>query len=614
MEGRVVDSKGRPLQGATVTAGAEIDNVHHVHTTESRRDGAFTVSGFPPTVRLFAWAETDGLASQSYGPIALPQSNDMLEIILHTESIVRGTVVDERGNPLEGMRIVPQFVSADILREVEVTSDAHGRFELSGMFPGSSSLLVCRDDINIINLGQIPYITLSAGEVIDGVTLVCEIADQSITGIVVNSRGAPVAGAHVESPMTGYERVRTDNHGHFDLPGLSTAIYRIQASKRGYVTTEIQDIASGTSDVRIVLPDAIRVEGVVIDAATKQPITNYELKYCWSPKLMLLDQNYESMSSDNGSFALDVEQDGLVRVAARAPGYLLGYTDLQLDAGTSLVQDVTVLMHPSSSIQVAVHNQHGEPLAGVLIQSGAGQKSDADSWGAGRTDANGRFSIAPTAIAHDVLTFIHPDLPMTRVPLEPRHYEGEQLDVVLQEGTELDFTVYLNGRPFPNASISFQNINETLATDQNGNANTKTIPSGVYDVMVSFNFNEADGNTYWMTYLDVIEVVPGARSDVFIDAAGGTASISGAITGVMAQTMIQLEIDTVDGARKYYRLYDGSVPPSYVFHDLPPGIGTLRFSYTLPDGQRNSTTLDITIADGESVELDLSPNLVASTH
>ncbi len=177
--------------------------------------------------------------------------------MLQEEAIIRGTVVDERGNPLEGMRIIPQFEISEPRREVEAVSDARGRFELAGMFPGTSLMRVVRE-IEIIN-SPVPRITLTAGDIIEDLALVCQVGSEVIAGIVVDKHGETVPWARVECSGINSKSVQSDVQGRFSFEGLSPGYYRIQARRSGYRGVELADVNAGSHNVRIILPDPFRV-------------------------------------------------------------------------------------------------------------------------------------------------------------------------------------------------------------------------------------------------------------------------------------------------------------------------------------------------------------------
>lgn len=605
--GRVTDMSGHPVTGALVTARMEKENTPRVNTTHSASDGSFQISGFPETVELYTWAETDRLVSKTYGPLGVPQHSNSATIVLSPESIIRGTVVDDSGKPLEGLRVIPQFVQDEAGREVEATTDAKGRYELTGMFPGGAFLRVCRD-VEIVNQ-PIPSITLSAGEVIEDLTLVCQTPNQTIEGIVVSQSGTPLAGANV---WCSGERTRTDDRGNFVLTGLMSGAYRLGVSSSGHMHADIPNVATGRRDVRIVLSKQVNVEGRIIHAESHEPLTEFEIKSCYPSHTMLQDRGYESTVSFNGSYALDIKQEGHIRIAARASGFLIGYSDVHVKAADGNVYNIDILMRPSSTIRGVVRDQHGKTLEAVEIRTDIGQMYNPNITPADRSAANGSFTIDPVRVGDLAIMFTHPDLPKTITKLNPENLQGTPLEVVLYQGTELDVTALLDGAPFPNATLHFPEIDETLHAGADGRVTGRSIPPGVQKIDVTFNSADGRGNHYWMTYEDEIDVVPGSRTVAIIDAVAGTGSLSGTIEGFVRQTSLRLSLDTADGKRHYHRFFDSEVPPTYTFDRLPAGIGRLHFRYTLPDQRLSTANFDVSIAEGEHLVIDLSPE--ALTH
>jgi len=188
--GRVVDENGAPISGATVTAHADPDNTRILNKSVSDSNGRFSVSGFPKTFELTLWAELDGLVSELHGPYALPQSESVPppDVVLWKEAIVRGTLVDRAGRPLEGLRVWTEFNPHVSARELDYVSDSNGHFELKGIPPGITFLHVS-SGVEITNSPWPHHYTLAAGEILEDVVIECSVGNQYIAGTVVDQQG-----------------------------------------------------------------------------------------------------------------------------------------------------------------------------------------------------------------------------------------------------------------------------------------------------------------------------------------------------------------------------------------------------------------------------------------
>lgn len=110
-------------------------------------DGRFEETGLPPgTVRLRV--EAEGFAAWT-GEVDVPPPRvaervtaDPVEVELEEAAVVRGEVVDARGDPVPGARVRAERPVRLVLGRGErpVTTDAAGRFELGGLSPRSTAL------------------------------------------------------------------------------------------------------------------------------------------------------------------------------------------------------------------------------------------------------------------------------------------------------------------------------------------------------------------------------------------------------------------------------------------------------------------------------------------
>ena len=116
-----------------------------------------------------------------------------------------------------------------------------------------------------------------------------EPARATISGRVVDPKGAPVEGAHVIARSTralppAFENaVRTlpsatsDEEGKFELDTAAGERYNVSASSPGLAPAEALDIASDTRDLTLTLTRGAALRGVVRDKATGAPVVAFTL-------------------------------------------------------------------------------------------------------------------------------------------------------------------------------------------------------------------------------------------------------------------------------------------------------------------------------------------------
>jgi RNA polymerase sigma-70 factor (ECF subfamily) len=583
--GHVVDPEGDPVSGATVSAHAEINNFWLTNTATTAADGRFEVSGFSETVGLNVWAELGDAVSESYGPFALPQSADTVpKITLWPEAIIRGVVVNREGAPLEGFRVLPQFIPDASGREIEAVSDASGTFELKGMPQGTSVLRVCRE-VEIVN-SPCPRVTVSAGELVEDVILECGVGTGYIAGVVVDDRGKPLSAEVRSSGPDGSEtRTRANGAGMFVLEGLSSGTYRLTAYDWGrHIPDEAVEAKTGESTVRLVLHDPIPVSGMVVDAETGAPVARFEIKDCYDPSLIIHDQRYESVQNPEGAFDLSVVQTGDVRIAARAKGYLLGYTDVHLALGQQPLTGVEIRLEPHGNLKGSVVDSEGAPVSGALIFSGRVQVSDADDYASARTGSDGSFILPASKLLGDTLVAYHPDYPRSEVNVEPAHRAGKPVEIRIAVSTELECMFLMDGVPVSGATVSLTRDGEgrhpPLAretTRQEGMCMFHGLTPGVYAISGAPSPQTLPLVSSFVVELELQE---GESLHVDLPFETGTASVSGAIVGNADFINVDLEIPRAYGWQRYHFISeDGTNSHQRVdIPNLPAGPATLRAS------------------------------------
>ncbi|MCL4692613.1 MAG: RNA polymerase sigma factor [Candidatus Hydrogenedentes bacterium] len=607
--GRVVDPNGSPVAGAIVTGHAEINNFWLTNTAMTASDGSFDVSGFPETVSLSLWAERDDAVSESYGPFALPQLADSApEITLWPEAVIRGVVVDRAGAPVEGLRVLPQFAPHVSGREIEAVSDVNGAFELKGMPPGTSSLRVCRD-VEIVN-SPCPQFTLTAGEVVDDAILECSVGTGYIAGVVVDGRGNPLtAEVRSSSPDGSDSRTRANGAGMFVLEGLPAGTHRLTAYDWGrHIFGEAVEAKTGESTVRLVLHDPISVSGKVVDAKSGEPIANFEIKDCYAPGLIIHDQRYEPVHNPDGAFDLSVVQTGEVRIAARAKGYLLGYTDVQLALGQEPLSGVEIHLEPHGDLNGTVVDSEGAPVSGALIFSGKVQVSDADDFASARTGSDGAFILPASKLLGDTLLVYHPDYPETEVTVEPAHRAGRPMDIQIADSVQLECAFLVDGVPVTGASVSLTRDGEEKqaqrnhqVTAQNGLCQFRGLAPGVYSVTGSPPGQELP---LFMSVATELELREGESVHVDLPFETGTGSVSGAIAGYADYMNVHLEIPRASGTQQYHFISeDGTNSRQRVdIPDLPAGPATLTISWGVRGQASYRVEREIQLQPGTAID------------
>ena len=129
VKGTIVDSSGRPVEGANVRySGDKQPGVHNNTKTDSH--GAFQIGPLVAgSVYVSAFQETADFSRETDQFIEVPL-NYLRLVMPDADGTVNGTLVDHAGKPVADAEI-----TADLLRR-KTHTDAQGRFELTGLVKG----------------------------------------------------------------------------------------------------------------------------------------------------------------------------------------------------------------------------------------------------------------------------------------------------------------------------------------------------------------------------------------------------------------------------------------------------------------------------------------------
>jgi len=143
--GKVVDTNGQPIAGATVTPiewhARSGDNLDAVTTDAS---GLYHTGMLPPGFRYSFSTNAKGYAS-IFTDSLFPQPGETLNaadiVLKRKDSFVAGRVIDSHGFPLARAEVTPNDD-----RDTHVTTDKQGKFRIDGVAPGDITLEVKKGD------------------------------------------------------------------------------------------------------------------------------------------------------------------------------------------------------------------------------------------------------------------------------------------------------------------------------------------------------------------------------------------------------------------------------------------------------------------------------------
>jgi len=281
-------------------------------------------------------------------------------------------------------------------------TDANGIFRVGGMPPGPRELTVyatgypaIRAKTNIVPDMKPAEITIEAGG--------------SLTGVVVDAAGRPVAGAHVGA--RGASSV-SDASGHFQLDGLPLhRTFDLSASVKG-ASGSIEDARVGAEPYRIVLLPKPVIRGRVLDDVTGQPITRFQsslgVRSNPGEDVAFFPSDREDNDSQDGTFERRSISYPMARVRVRADGHLPAQTP-EVKAGETPAAFVLRLKR-GDDVVGAVLDPDGAPAEAASVawvssdrQAFVGAEGKLEGHYIAspeivvKADAQGRFTLPPSA-------------------------------------------------------------------------------------------------------------------------------------------------------------------------------------------------------------------------
>lgn len=373
--GQVSNSHGQPIAGVTVGIGPG-------KTTTTDATGYFTLSELPvcryqitpehtsytftPTSRDIEISTADWTNLNFTGQSTLPTYN------------LSGTVLDDQGLPVPGVTI------SDGTGYTTQTG-ADGTYVFSEMVEGSYTLTAEKSGYEITPASIL--LTLTAD--LSGQDFTAQLIRYSISGLVVDSGSAPLAGVTITDGQG--HTAQTAEDGLYTLPDLIPGSYSLSAVKTGYTFS----------------PTALAVDLTTGDA-TSQNFTGTRNTYTISGTIQTVGgplagvtvragADHTALTAADGTYSLQGLLPGDYTLTPEKTGYLFSPMPLYVTLGEANQsgQDFYAYLEQysiSGNVSIA-----GVGLAGVTVDAGAGHTAE--------TDANGNYVLPDLQPGLFILTF-----------------------------------------------------------------------------------------------------------------------------------------------------------------------------------------------------------------
>jgi len=393
MFGTVTDASGGPIAKARLSVAG-------LSGGETDVGGQYSIC-LPldaPTLRI----DADGYGSLEerigWGNGAQTMTGEQRrDFSLVPEAVLAGKVVDSKGQPVAGARIIARPALAEGRRHIATgwaDSTGDGTFRIAGLAPAQFELVASAD--GLASAAPVAVVARAASTSTEIRLVLASVA--RVRGEVVKG-GAPVAGATVVASTASKLESRksvSQADGTFVLDGVpmgtvafTAAPYQVTAPK--LVTIDRADV----DHVKLEVTASTKIHGHVTRAG--QPIAGAQVSTD--------DGGYQATADATGAYTLDGLPTGTVMLngwATREKAFSLAKR-VVLAAGDD--QQVDLELDGSGEIQGVVVDEGGHPVAGTYVEFHlANGGNDACE---GMTDTEGKFD-CPMLIGGDYAPHVQP--------------------------------------------------------------------------------------------------------------------------------------------------------------------------------------------------------------
>ena len=275
IRGAVLDAHGKVMPGLAVSAYMEAPASDPLLPTSGVDDtlddaGRFEIAGLVPgTYRVSAYSDSL-LTSQTplYVELGAGRDTENVQVILPVSGALRGTVVDNRADPVGRLQVMASIDSGEASFGAVTASD--GAFIFSHMAPGEYRVHASRPGPTATLRDTAE--TVTARVVADATTevrLVVTSARGEIRGRVLHAGGSPVDDAFVTAVHEASEinvrmalrwgggrPVLTDADGNFTLGDLVEGTHALRAYRRGGGEAVAEHVMPGATTTLTITPTA----------------------------------------------------------------------------------------------------------------------------------------------------------------------------------------------------------------------------------------------------------------------------------------------------------------------------------------------------------------------
>lgn len=590
--GVVRASTGSPVEGAEVVASAS----GVIVGATTARDGSYRVEALP-VGRYVVSADGAGLVGAQQDVVVAAGAVATADFTLGDAVAIRGVVVDARGGPVAGASVEARLAGAprpkDGLDEpapgtVETAATGEdGAFELDHLPRGRFEITVEHEAFRPLRT------SLSSPSAPARLVLVGRPA---LDGVVLESDGAPVAGASVRlHPLGGQEEpdlpATTDEQGRFRVFAPAEGRYRVEATvlaglsnRRAKLEVELKAAAPAAA-VTLQLPKGLSISGRT-EAKGGAPVAKVKVLAFFDPransgKAPADDARLAfAVSGADGAFVLDHLCEGSWRLTAQG-------ASATVPAGST---GVTLVVEQRALVRGRVVQESGRPVTSFTVQ-----RHD-------RSDPDGAFDVPASEALDGTFAFQAEGFATTRRPVDPD----------ARQDVDLGAVVLTRGRTVTGRVVDARTREPVEGARVHAGLSRPTAMGETYP-LGSMDFTRVDGGFVLRNverrplfvvaeqegYRTADVPLPPDQDDVTVPMLAG-ATVVGTLRDAAGQPVAGASV-SLSAAR--FRATEGAEDGTYRFRGVPPGPAVLTAS--LP-GRLPSNPRPLVVPESGEVRADLS--------
>ncbi|HEX2690028.1 MAG TPA: carboxypeptidase-like regulatory domain-containing protein [Kofleriaceae bacterium] len=361
-------------------------------------DGTYRIRGFGKT-KVIVLATASGFAEARSKQVAIEPGQVItgIDLVLTPGTLIVGKVTDQHGAPVIGAQITATPTSAggaDAAGLVlDVFTDEVGEYKL-GPVTGTVELHATAYGHGEVKrtLELAPVRGAAPAERREDLVLV--VADAMVAGILEDTTGAAVAGAHLDvvgGASDGRHAIAAAD-GTFSIDRLPAGRLRLHIEHPAYPPDDVEVVAAADNQARarLRIPLGGGIEGALLDAASGAPLPSITLTASGPANALA-----EASTDKAGRWKLGSLKPGRWKILVKQPGYLAQVRELDVPAahapGGTSVRDVHIDLARGALVGGTVRDARGQRVTAahvvVTAINGAGPVCEAD------TDRQGEFRI-----------------------------------------------------------------------------------------------------------------------------------------------------------------------------------------------------------------------------